>query len=266
MTQLLLTSRLLSAHRVPHGFSLRSGGVSEGPFASLNMGLSTGDEPARVAENLARFLGAAGITQAVLPALVQVHGDRVVHAWPEGGGHAVRDSVATSPLNGPPEADAVVAIPGASAGVRTADCVPVLLYDPGSGVAAAVHAGWRGTAARLVEKSVRLLVADYGAEPSELLAAIGPAIGPCCYEVGGDVAARFRGDAALSAGVAASTGAVRLDLRASNRALLLASGLASDNLEFVGGCTACDADRFFSHRRDAGRTGRHLSVIAAGRY
>jgi YfiH family protein len=262
----LLTSRQLGAHRVPHGFSLRTGGVSEGPFRSLNLGLATGDDPLHVEENLRLFLQAAGIPAAILPTVVQVHGDRVVHGWPAGNGVDLRDAVEAPPLEGVIEADAVVAIPGAAAGVRTADCVPVLLYDPGSGVAAAVHAGWRGTAARLAAKTVQRLVDDYGAEPAELVAAIGPAIGPCCYEVGADVAGRFRDDGSLSAGLVASSPSPRLNLRESNRALLLATGLREEHIELVGGCTACDPDLYFSHRRDAGRTGRHLAVIAAGRF
>ncbi len=263
---LLLKSGLLTSHRVPHGFSLRTGGVSAAPFASLNLGAATDDRPEDVAENLRRFLQAAGIAPAVLPTLVQVHGDRIVHAWPEGGGASLRASVEAPPSPGPTEADAVVAIPGAAAGVRTADCVPVLLYDPGSGVAAAVHAGWRGTAAHIVRKTVERLVADYGSEPGELVAAIGPAIGPCCYEVGDDVARVFGADASLSAGLVAGVRAARLDLRASNRALLREAGLAAERIEQVGGCTSCGTDHYFSHRRDAGTTGRHLAAIAAGRY
>jgi YfiH family protein len=262
----LLTSRLLKAHRVPHGFSLRSGGVSEGPFASLNLGAATGDAPERVEENLRRFLEAVGVARALLPTVVQVHGDKVVHAWPEGEGVSLRTSVERPAEGGVLEADAVVAIPGAAAGVRTADCVPVLLYDPGSGVAAAVHAGWRGTATGIVSRTLARLVTDYGSEPSQLVAAIGPAIGPCCYEVGDDVAAVFGTDPRLGTGLVASTGRARLDLRECNRALLVTAGVPDEQVELVGGCTSCDPAHFFSHRRDAGRTGRHLAVVAAGRF
>lgn len=256
-----LTSPLLDRAGVRHAFSLRSGGVSPAPLDSLNLGGSVGDDPANVSENLRRFAAEAGVS-APFATVQQVHGDRVVTARASARGLAWFETPET-PL--PPceiEADGVIGLDGAVVGVRTADCVPILLFDPASGAAAAVHAGWRGTAARIVGKAVERLGRDHGARPSELLAAIGPAIGPCCYEVGGDLADRFE---ALLGGMVVNRAppAPHLDLLAANRRWLEEAGMLADRIDDLRACTACDAGRFFSHRRDAGRTGRHLSVIAS---
>ncbi len=263
----LLSSSLLRACGVPHGFGVRTGGVSTGPCATLNLGLTVGDAPAHVAENRRRFFVDAGIDEARVPELVQVHGDRIVFARVEGDGLLLAALPAGPPLAAFVEADAVVAAPGAAAAVRVADCVPVLLYDPDSGAAAAVHAGWRGTASHIVAKAVEALGRAHGARPQVLRAVIGPAIGRCCYEVGDDLARRFEADPAFGAAVVRRDGArPHLDLAEANRRLLEGAGLKADHVEALGLCTACDGERFFSHRRDAGRTGRHLAAIAAGRF
>jgi YfiH family protein len=139
-----------------------------------------------------------------------------------------------------------------------ADCVPVLLADPETGAVAAVHAGWRGTLARAAAEGVRALRREAGAAPERLLAAVGPSIGPCCYEVSPELAARFRAELGP---VVREDGGVRLDLWAANRRVLEEAGLPAARIEVLGLCTACDG-RFFSHRRDAGRTGRQVAFIA----
>jgi len=147
------------------------------------------------------------------------------------------------------EADALVAnAPGTAVGVRVADCVPVLLAHPGSGTVAAVHAGWRGLVAGVVENAVDLSAMRGG------LAAIGPCIGACCFEVGQEVAERI-GFVDRTVGAKAY-----VDLRKAVRARL--EGLGVEHVEDVPGCTRCDASRFFSHRRDGESAGRHLAVIA----
>ncbi len=255
----MLESGLLRAAGVRHGFSLRSGGVSPAPFDSLNLGGAVGDEPGNVAENLSRFGRSLGIGGAAVRTATQVHGDRVVFVR---GGGGLTDE-AGGDLPGPVEADALLASAGAVVGVRTADCVPVLLFDPRTGLAAAVHAGWRGTFAQIVVRTVEAM-ARRGGTPSEMLAAIGPAIGPCCYEVGDDLAGRFAGEPSFGPStVDRSRGRPHLDLWQANRQLLEKTGLSASRVDLLGACTACDAERFFSHRRDAGRTGRHLSAIRA---
>ncbi len=228
----------------PHGFTTREGGASAGPFESLNLGGQVGDDPARVAENWARLERETGLRFARVR---QVHGAR-----------AVRADAATAPAE---EADVVVTrAEGVAACVSVADCVPVLVADPGTGAVAAVHAGWRGTIARAAAEGVRALAREAGAPASRFLAAVGPAIGPCCYEVSPELAARFRDE--LGAETVREGPRPRLDLWRANVAVLRAAGVSPERIEVVARCTACERERFFSHRRDAGRTGRQVAFIA----
>lgn len=241
---------ILSSHLLrdfPHGFTTRQGGVSRERFASLNLGGSVGDEPSAVEANWQRLrLG----TRLDFARARQVHGDRVLLA---GEGRP--------PLR---EADAVVSVrPGLAACVSVADCVPILVADPASGAVAAVHAGWRGTLARVAERAVRALVEELAARPEDLLAAVGPAIGPCCYEVSTDLAERFKAELGPGAGNPRRREA-RVDLWLANEIVLRVAGVRRNHLEVLGRCTSCDAEHFFSHRRDAGRTGRQVAFIAPG--
>lgn len=241
---------------VPHGFTTRAGGVSEGAFASLNVGLGTGDAEAAVKENLARVAALAKVAGRALYTARQVHGDRVVEAAapaePGGeGGGVPRPWV---------EADAVWTFRrGQAVGVRVADCVPLLLLDVRTRRVAAVHAGWRGALARIPQKAVAAW-AGLGGRPEDVRAAIGPCIRPCCYEVSDELAAQFA--QALGEGAWVQRGARRhLDLPFAVRASLAAAGVPDSQIDLVGGCTACDPGRYFSHRRDMGVTGRHLGFI-----
>jgi YfiH family protein len=250
---LFATSRLLSAAGVAHGFSLRAGGVSIGPYASLNLGAFVGDEPGAVRENSRRLHDAAGLAGEIATAN-QVHGDRIVDAQ----GHEVL--AATEPQA--EGADGVLGLGEAAVGVRVADCVPVLLFAEDEGAAAAVHSGWRGTRLSIVARGVRALQHATGANPSRMLAAIGPCIGRCCYEVSAELASMFRAlfgpDAADDP---AENAKPHLDLRHCVEAALLHASVPAGRIEHVDGCTSCDSASFFSHRRDKGRTGRHLAFI-----
>jgi purine-nucleoside/S-methyl-5'-thioadenosine phosphorylase / adenosine deaminase len=239
----ILTSQLLAAF--PHGFTTRRGGVSPAPFDTLNLGGAVGDDPAAVAENWRRLERETGLGFARVK---QVHGARVVVA-----------AAAEAPRE---EADAVVTTrAGVAACVSVADCVPVLLAHPASGAVAAVHAGWRGTISRAAEAGARALAKAAGAQMEDLVAAIGPSIGPCCYQVSPDLAHRFRAEIAPGV-VRTASGAPVLDLWGANAAVLRAAGLRPDRIEVLGRCTSCERDVFFSHRRDAGRTGRQMAYIA----
>jgi YfiH family protein len=239
---MFLTSRLLAREGVRHGFSIRAGGVSAGPFASLNLGGSVGDDPAAVAENVRRLAARADV--AGFATVHQVHGDELVEGRPG--------------LPPATPADGVLSVPGGPApAVKTADCVPVLLFDRASGRVAAVHAGWRGTRLRIAARAVAALTGGRGG--ASIVAAIGPCIRRCCYEVSPELAAEF----AASFGADVVEGR-HLDLALANRRALVAAGVGEAAIEVVGGCTSCDPVRFFSHRRDAGRTGRHLSWISPG--
>lgn len=240
---MFVTSRRLEEAGFLHGFSTRREGVSQAPFASLNVGGSVGDDPTSVEENLLRLCRAAGIARSRLRGAVQVHGDRVLPT-----GH--------DPLPPGTEADALLATaPGVAVSVKTADCVPILVAARDTGEVAAVHAGWRGTNLEIVKKAVAAL-RDRGAK--DLLAAIGPSIGPCCYEVSPELSDRFR----ERFGTDVATGR-HLDLPLANRRLLLEAGLHDDDIDTVAPCTACNVDDFFSHRKEAGKTGRQLSFVVS---
>jgi YfiH family protein len=132
--------------------------------------------------------------------------------------------------------------------VRTADCLPILLADPRHHAVAAIHAGWRGTAARIAETAIANMVKEYGTSPEELIAAIGPGIGPCCYEVGAEVAMLF-----------GLKRAGKVDLAAANRSQLIEAGVPAAAIEVLPLCTRCDAGTFHSYRRDGNRAGRMIS-------
>jgi polyphenol oxidase len=238
----LLSSRLLGAF--PHGFTTRQGGASPPPWDGLNLGGSVGDEPARVAENWRRLEAATGLR---FLRVRQVHGDRVV--------------LLRAPGEPVEEADGVIsAAPGLAACVAVADCVPVLLADPISGTVAAVHAGWRGTLARIARAGAQALAELAGAPAGRLLAAVGPSIGPCCYEVSAELAQRFRDG--IGPVVRAGRPGPHLDLWEANRTVLIEAGLSPERVEVLGACTSCRPELLFSHRRDRGRTGRQVAFIA----
>ncbi len=241
----LLTSRRLP---VPHGFSTRLGGVSEGPYASLNLGPAVGDLPERVAENHRRLLAAAGLAEGSLGTVTQVHGDRV---W--------EIKSAPDPSLAGVEGDALwTSTPGAAVGVRTADCVPVLLVDPVGKRVAAIHSGWKGTELEISARAVEALVRQ-GTRASDLLAAIGPSIRGCCYQVSAAVADRFRGR--FDGAVRDAGGTPHLDLAVAVRATLETAGLTSAHIDLLPECTSCASTQFFSHRRDRSLSGRQLSFV-----
>ncbi len=253
----ILTSELLTRHGFAHGFSLRTGGVSEPPFDSLNLARTVGDDPEAVAENTRRFAEALAPGQP--PAIFevsQVHG-AVVREVGEGEGvAAVRET----------EADALVI--GASAGavaVRTADCVPILVGDRESRTVAAIHAGWRGTVRGVIGATFEVL-SRRGVAPGSLVAAIGPHIRLDAFEVGEDVAREIAAAAPDEEDVICwDEPRPHVDLSRVVRAQLVGLGVAREAIDDVGGCTFTEAARFFSYRRDHERSGRHLSAIAGTR-
>ncbi len=240
---------------VLHAFSDRYGGVSRPPFASLNVGLHVGDDAAAVQENRRRLCRALGIDQEALVAARQVHGATVavVDGDDRGrGAFALSDAV--------PGADALVTdAPGVVLLALFADCVPVFLFDPVRRTVGLAHAGWKGTAGGIARRAVQTLHDAFGSSPSDCHAAVGPAIGPCCYEVGEDVAGVF-GDAGADI-VTRHGPRFRLDLWEANRRQLEAAGVPRENITVARLCTRCMRDTFFSHRGDGGRTGRMAAVI-----
>jgi polyphenol oxidase len=242
-----------------HGFPTREGGVSQPPYQSLNFTGHWGDAREAVLENRRRMARALGVERLFV--MRQVHGTHVVRIGPD-----------TTPesLDGV-SGDAFVSdVPGAGLGVFSADCVPVLFADPRTGACAAAHAGWRGTVAGIAGATVAALVEAYGTQPADLRVALGPAIGPCCFEVGAEVVAAFeaRHARARERGVVVPGRGPRphIDLKRALALDLQAAEVPPGQIEAGPECTLCDpAGRFFSYRRDNGRCGGHMALIARRR-
>ena len=241
---------------VVHGFSTRLGGVSRGIYASLNLGVNRGDDRQAVEENYRRFCAAIGADVDKVVFSSQVHGDavRVCTAADAGSGLERKPDY---------EADGLITdVPGLCLVVFSADCLPILLHDPVRRVAAAGHAGWRGTANGIVERACEKMRDLYGCRSEDIRAAIGPCIGPCCFETHQDVpdamCAALGGDA-LAAIAPADGGKFHVDLKKLNAMWLRRAGVG--HIDISGACTACEPDRFWSHRRVGGRRGSLAAVI-----
>lgn len=243
-----LHSTLLGRHEFRHAFSTRLGGVSAPPYDSLNLGFRLGDEEAAVRENRARFARSLELDIDRLFEQRQVHGTRA------------RDVAELSQAIADEEGDALIArAEGFGIAARTGDCVPVLIAHPPTGHVGAAHAGWRGAVAGVVPSVIDALAHD----PAELIVAIGPHIRVDAFEIDEDVARKME-DAAKGRAVVRRDGPKpHGDLAALIRFQLRAAGVPDEAVDDVGGCTLSDTAQFFSHRRDHGRTGRHLSVIVA---
>lgn len=251
-----VTSQILAAAGFRHAFFTRHGGVSRGPFSSLNFSVAVGDEPENVAENLRRAAHALGVSQERIYYLSQVHGAATQIV----SGTEPREEVLAR------EGDALVGTnPDTAIGVRTADCLPVLVGDESSGSVVAIHAGWKGLVAGVLESGIGSLRGILG-EPGSLVAAVGPHITARGFEVSEDVATVLAG---CSTGVSVVErhpgGKPHVNLAAIARAKLLSLGLPESNIEVVPGCTHTERDRFFSFRRDGRVSGRHLSLIVPRR-
>ena len=262
-----------------HGFSTRAGGegLLDGKRA-LNLGFTDWDERARVEHNRAAFLKALAARKMPLVALRQFHSD-VIHV----------PSAPCSSAEDAPRADALATrTPGLLLGVQTADCVPILLADTRHRAVAAIHAGWRGTLARIAVKALGRMRMEFGTRPQDVVAAIGPAIGRCCYEVGPEVAQAFAMQFPAAAdwfdgpfeqlshgeeplwlpwltmmppGHVPPPPRVQLDLRAANHWQLADAGVPESQIDVSDLCTACRTDLLFSYRREGAKTGRMMAVI-----
>jgi YfiH family protein len=235
--------------RVRYAVYTRLGGVSLGHLASLNVGHSVGDEPARVEENHARIYAHLGLQPGQVVSGEQVHGPRLLAVGCEDGGKTLPATDALITDN----ADVALML-------RFADCQPILLYDPRRRALGLVHAGWRGTAMGLPRRVVEAMRAAYGCRPSDLVAGLGPCIGPCCYQVGDDVVSAMGYALPNWAEVVVRTErGWWLDLSGANAQLLRQAGVGQ--IERPRLCTACRVDEFYSHRAESGRTGR-FAVVA----
>jgi YfiH family protein len=279
-----------------HAFSTRRGGASKGVARGLNLGFVEADSRANVETNRRRFLARLGAQDWTLATLRQTHSTHIYRAvrktleepdydpagYPAPAGRGRRA----------PEGDALMTDqPGILLPVRVADCLPILLADPRRRAVAAVHAGWRGTLARIVQKTVGVMRQVFGTDPQDLRAAVGPGIRACCYEVSEDVVSAFcgrfpRGEMYFrdlpprnpSEALAEKypllflsqqppghledrLPAAHLDLAAAAKDQLVDAGLRAASIHVADFCTACRTDLFFSHRREGARTGRMMAVI-----
>jgi YfiH family protein len=238
--------------QVTHAILTRRGGVSPIPWDSLNVGGTVGDDRSRVIENRMRSFQALGRDPHSMFDVWQVHSADVVIA---NAPHDIR----------PPEirADAIITDnPEVTLFMRFADCTPILLFDPVKSAIGLVHAGWLGTVRQVTSEAVRAMTAAYGSRPGDILAGIGPAIGPDHYEIGPDVIARVRETFQSKAdGLLVEKGdRVHFDLWQANKVLLNQSGV--EQVELSNICTACHPENWFSHRGQYGKTGRFGALIA----
>jgi len=221
----------------------------------FSLALHTGEKAEKIVANrkqLAKHLGSSEASHFIVAK--QTHSDhiKVIHASQSKGWTSLSDAIE--------DCDALITnLPQVVLSILTADCVPILLYDPQHKVIAAVHAGWKGTEAKIVQKTVEKMSEVFGTEPKSIIAGIAPSIGKCCYEVGEDVAKHFFNypDACTVKG-----NKFMLDLPTINKTQLLTVGLEEKNIEMSHICTACEVERFFSYRKEKGCSGRFMSMIA----
>jgi polyphenol oxidase len=239
---------------IRHGFSTRNGGVSLPPAENLNLGMVPWDNPEHVAENRRRFLAAVGIRSEFLVTVAQTHSSdfHIINGRADQWNpRTVGDALITS------EKHVAVA-------VKTADCFPVLISDPRTGVTAAIHAGWRGTLGGILPRTLAAMDLHLQVRAADLIVAIGPGIRSCCFEVGPDVAAAFQSAFAgieLSTRHARRAGKFMVDLPHVLRHQLAEAGVPAANIFDLGLCTCCRPEEFFSHRAQGERAGRLLAVI-----
>jgi len=224
------------------GVTTRRGGVSPEPFG-MNISAKVGDDPAAVDANRRRAFAAFGVSERAIAHPGQVHSDRIERV--SGAGRVA-------------DCDALMTtVPGLFLAVTIADCVPILLHDPVSGLCAAVHSGWRGSAENILGKSIAAILRAGLSRAEHLRAYIGPSAGVCCYEVGEEVAARFDRRFVVGSG----NGRLHVDLKIFNRSVLLSCGIPEDQIDCSRHCTICEGEHFHSYRRERERSGRMMALI-----
>lgn len=253
------------ADKIKYGFSEKSGGVSEGCYASLNLGLHVGDDKTKVIENRKRFCSFCQTDLRRAVCCEQVHGTNIHKVTKKDAGRGAfslqdtiknTDGLITNEKNIPLL-------------LFFADCTPLLLYDAKNNAVALVHAGWRGTVGNIAGAALQAMHDAYGTNAADCVAGIGPHIGKCCYEVGPEVAEKFLSLFSSSIFSAETRDAIitqnsdnyYLSLYEANKALLLRQGVKEKNISAEQCCTSCNSDRFYSYRAEHGKTGRHAALL-----
>lgn len=249
----------MTAMGIPHGFTTRQGGVSEGIYASLNLAFGRGDDRENVEENYRRVCDAFPVDINKMVLTAQVHGDHI---------RTVTEADWGKGLSCPKdyEADGLITdVPGTTLVAFGADCLTALLYDPAHRAIGAVHAGWRGTAKGILARAVEAMTEAYGTRPGDLLAALGPCISACCFETNEDVpnamTAALGGDA-LPFIREKGEGKFLVDLKGLNALWLTRSGVPEAQIDISPDCTLCKPDKYWSHRYTKGERGSQASLIS----
>ena len=254
-TDLLTFKRFSEFASIKHFVSTRVSGFSPPPFDSLNLGLHVGDDADSVLKNRIRLASEVGIPPRNFTFAEQVHGTNIAVIRSEHRGSGAMDYETAIGST-----DAMITnVPDICLTVVVADCVPILLFDPRQNVVAAVHAGWKGTAGDIASKTIRKMGEAFDSRPEDIVAGIGPSIGPCCYQVGSIEVEEFKETDEVVSGIS-DDGRAYLNLWEANRRQLLESGVEANNIEVAGVCTCCNSDKFFSHRKHA-PTGRFAAGI-----
>ncbi|ABR49017.1 protein of unknown function DUF152 [Alkaliphilus metalliredigens QYMF] len=236
-----------------HGFSTRIGGKSEGPYDSLNLGRKTKDDYETVIENTKHFCEAVGINPSQVQRSNQVHGDQIKIV-----GESCKTGDGTDGFDG-----MITNQRGVPLMTYYADCVPLFFVDPDHRVVATTHGGWRGTQMKIAQKTVKKMMTHFGTNPQNVIVAIGPSIGPCCYEVNKEVIDEFNTNFTQTATFVKPMGEGKymLDLWRAHIVALKEIGVQDRNIITSGLCTACRTDLFYSHRKEKGVTGRMAALI-----
>lgn len=234
---------------ITHAFTDRSGGISTAPYDTFNLAYHVGDVPADVDRNHALLAERMGYDDSRLVHMRQIHSDKIVICTLE------------MDFKSRPECDALITdIPGQPLMVMSADCTPVLLFDPMRRAIAAIHAGRAGALKNIVGKSIAVMQERFGCKPADILAVLGPSIHACCYEVGVEVAQEVEG-AGFAKALHIQNERHYLDVNAILQIQLHAAGILPTHTEVIALCTACHSDKLFSHRAHQGQTGRQAAVI-----
>lgn len=251
---LLKYSHFIDAGLMRHGITTRIGGVSQGFLSSLNMGRRGLESPEVLSENFRRVSATLGVSEDSFVRSDQVHGTAIAKITRENSG---------SPIT---ETDGLITDEtGVTLTTYYADCMAIMLYDPRRKAIGMAHGGWRGTAKAIGPMLASQMAEHYNSAPKDMLAALGPAIGPCCFQVGSEVVDIFESMPVLQSRADWHTvagGKPHLDLAKINRRLLIEAGIPDESIISADMCTACNVELFYSHRREQGNTGRLSAVMA----
>ncbi len=252
--QWLQFENLMAHHELIHGFTTKNGGVSNPPFSSLNMGLSTRDDPQSIKENYKIILTALGVEDRARYMTKQVHSDQIF----------VVTDPATIKENFVPDYDGLLTNrDDVVLMTYYADCVPLFFYDPVKRAGGVVHSGWKGTAKQIGKRMVERMVAVYGSNPRDIRAGIGPSAGICCYEIGPDVIASFSWLQTLKCYIRPTReNHYKIDLKGINKYILEDAGLLPENIEVSSLCSMCTPELLYSYRRQRPYNGLMSAIFA----